>query len=174
MIVGERVTLRRVEPEDYPAIQRWQNDPEVFRWMDYERPFSLEDIRRSEEHGAADGHPFVIEAEGKPIGRVGLFGIKHRSMHGNLYIFIGERSVWGKGYARDALDLLLHYAFVTLNLRLVQLWTLADNDRAIRLYKSLGFIEDGRLRDRAYHDGMIVDSLIMSITRDEFERARRP
>ncbi len=172
MIQGERVTLRRVEPEDYPAIQRWQNDPEVFRWMDYERPFSLEDIRKSEEHGAVEGHPFVIEAEGKPIGRIGLFGIKHRTRHGNLYVFIGEREVWGKGYARDALNLLLEYAFSTLNLRLIQLWTLADNDRAIRLYKSFGFIEEARLRDRAYHDGIVVDSLIMSITREEFAEAR--
>jgi RimJ/RimL family protein N-acetyltransferase len=173
MIPGERVSLRRVEPEDHPLIQRWQNDPEIFRWMDYERPFSLEDIRRSEEHGAAEGHPFmIVDAAGTPIGRIGLFGIKPRTRHGNLYVFIGERSTWGRGYAQDAITLLLTYAFETLGLRLIQLWTLADNERAIGLYKSIGFVEDGRLRDRAFHDGHLVDSLIMSVTRDEFERMR--
>ncbi|MCA1832457.1 MAG: GNAT family N-acetyltransferase [Actinomycetota bacterium] len=172
MIPGERILLRRVEPADYPLVLQWQNDPEIFRWMDYDRVFSLDDIRRSEEHGAQEGHPFIIEAEGRPIGRTGLFGIKPRTQHGNLYIFVGDRAVQGKGYAREALMLLLMYAFDSLNLRLVQLWTLADNERAIHLYKTLGFVEEARLRARAYHDGHLSDSLIMSITRDEFERTR--
>lgn len=172
VLAGDRVTLRRVEPADYPLIQGWQNDPEVFRWMDYERPFSLEDIRHAEEHAAEKDMPFIIEAEGKAVGRIGLFRIRGRIRTAALYVFIGDRTVWGHGYARDALNLLLGYAFDTLNLELVELWTLADNERAIRLYKSLGFLEDARLRNRTYHDGNIGDSLIMSITRSEFERAR--
>ena len=63
MLTGKHVQLRRVEPDDYPAIQTWQNDPEVFYWMDYEHAFSLDDIRRSEERACTEGHPFVIVAE---------------------------------------------------------------------------------------------------------------
>ncbi len=174
MIVGERVTLRRVEPADYALVQQWQNDPEIFRWMDYERPFSFDDIRRSEEHAAEKDHPFIIEAEGRPIGRTGLFRLRFRTRTAGLYIFIGDRGTWGKGYARDAGTLLLAYAFDTLNLALVELWTVGDNERAIGLYKSLGFQHEARLRDRSYHDGQLVDSIIMSITREEFERIRRP
>ena len=47
VIKGKHVILRRVEPSDHADIQRWQNDPEIFRWMDYQRPFSLEDIAKS-------------------------------------------------------------------------------------------------------------------------------
>lgn len=173
MIAGKNVFLRRVEPSDYPDIQRWQNDPEVFYWMDYERPFSLEDIRRSEEQSTEEGHPFVIVAEGKGIGRIGLNQFRSRDGVASLYVFVGERSAWGKGYGLDAIMTLLRYGFDVVGLRLVQLWSLADNERAMRLYKTAGFDEDARLPRRSFHDGQHVDHIVMSIDRDGFARARQ-
>lgn len=172
MIKGRRVTLRRVEPADYPHIQRWQNDPVVFRFMDYLRPFSLEDIKESEERATVEGHPFIIEADGKPMGRIGLNNFRPRDQLASLYIFVGERDVWGQGFGRDALITLLAYAFDACNLRMVELWTLADNERALRLYKSCGFIEEARLRARSWIEGEYVDHLIMSINAEEFGRIR--
>jgi len=166
-----RVTLRRVEPHDYPLIKDWQNDPEIFPRMDYQRPFSLEDIRKAEEHGAEKEYPFVIEAGGNPIGRCGLFGVRWRDRTAGLYIFIGAKEAWGKGYGKDAIRALLSYAFETLNLSLVQLYSLGDNDRAIRMYKSLGFLEEARLRDRSFIEGRFVEHVVMSITREEFGRS---
>lgn len=172
MLIGRRVVLRRVEPADYPHIQRWQNDPVVFRWMDYTRPFSLEDIEESEHRATIEGHPFVIEAEGRPLGRIGLNNLRPRDRMASLYIFVGDRESWGKGYGSDALVTLLRYGFDTLNLRQIELWTLADNERAIRMYKAAGFVEDGRLRDRSWIEGNYVDHLVMSVTAEEFGRIR--
>jgi RimJ/RimL family protein N-acetyltransferase len=172
MIQGRRVTLRRVEPADYPHILRWQNDPVVFRWMDYSRPFSMRDIEESEERATREGHPFVIEAEGRPIGRIGLNNFRPRDGMASLYVFIGDREAWGKGFGRDALMAILHYGFDSLNLRQLELWTLADNDRAIRMYKGSGFVEEARLRDRSWIEGRYVDHLVMSINAEEFGRIR--
>jgi len=172
MVQGRRVTLRRVEPADHPHILRWQNDPVVFRWMDYARPFSLRDISESEERAAEEGHPFIIEADGRPIGRIGLNSFRPRDRMASLYIFIGERAAWGQGFGRDALMTLLHYGFDTLNLRQIELWTLADNDRAIRMYKGAGFVEEARLRDRSWIEGHFVDHLVMSVNAEEFGRIR--
>ena len=172
MLKGKRVTLRRSEPRDYEAIWAWQNDPVVFRWMDYVTPFSLADIKESEERAATEGDPFIIEVEGRPIGRIGLNNFRPRDHMASLYIFIGERESWGKGYGHDGLMTLLAYAFDMKNLRMVELWTLADNERAIRMYKGCGFTEDGRLRDRSWIEGHYIDHLIMSITADEFARVR--
>lgn len=172
VIRGKHVILRRVEPSDHADIQRWQNDPEVFRWMDYERPFSLEDIRRSEERAVEEGVPLIVEAEGRGVGRIGLNRFHPRDGMASLYIFIGERDVWGKGYGIDALMALLVYAFDVLNLRRVTLWTLADNERAIAMYKRAGFLEEARLPDRSWHDGEYVDHIVMSVDREGFERAR--
>lgn len=172
MLRGKLVTLRRCEPRDYEHILRWQNDPIVFRWMDYVRPFSYADIMESEEGATREGHPFVIEAEGRPLGRIGLNNMRPRDQMASLYIFVGERDVWGKGYGRDAMMAMLAHAFDTVNLRQVELWTLADNERAIHLYKSCGFVEDGRLRNRSWVEGHYIDHLVMSVTADEFARIR--
>jgi RimJ/RimL family protein N-acetyltransferase len=172
MIEGRRVTLRRVEPADYPHILRWQNDPMVFRWMDYSRPFSLRDIEESEARATEEGHPFIIEVDGKPVGRIGLNNFRPRDRMASLYVFVGDREVWGKGYGHDALTTLLRYGFDMLNLRQIELWTLADNDRAISMYKRLGFVEEARLRDRSWIEGNYVDHLVMSINAEEFGRIR--
>lgn len=172
MVKGRRVILRRVEPADYPHIHRWQNDPIVFRWMDYTRPFSAQDIKESEERATVEGHPFIIELDGKPLGRIGLNNFRPRDHLASLYIFVGEREVWGQGVGRDALMTLLAYAFDTCNLRMVELWTLADNERALRLYKGCGFVEEARLRARSWIEGEYIDHLIMSINAEEFGRVR--
>lgn len=172
MIRGTHVTLRRVEESDLPDIQRWQNDPDVFRWMDYEEPFSFEDIRRSEERAKQEGHPFVIEVAGKGVGRTGLNNFRRRDRMASLYIFIGEPEAQRRGYGLDALMALLAYGFDVLNLRRIELWMLDGNDRAARMYKAAGFVEDARLPERSAKDGVYVDHLIMSVDRDAFERAR--
>ena len=140
MIEGDGVRLRRVEPDDYPAIQRWQNDPEVSRWMDYNRIFSLADIKASEEKATAEGQPLIIEAEGRPIGRIGLNNFRARDRMASLYIFIGERESWGKGYARRAIQALLDFGFHRMHLRKIELWALEPNERALHLYKRIGFV----------------------------------
>jgi len=172
VIRGKHVILRRVEPSDHPDIQRWQNDPEVFRWMDYHRPFSLEDIHAGEARAIKEGIPFIIEVEGRGIGRIGLNNFRRRDGLASMYIFIGERESWGKGYGFDALMALLAYAFDTLNLRQVELWGLGDNERAIRMYKKIGFVEEARLPERSFHEGEYVDHVVMTIGASAFARTR--
>lgn len=173
MIPGGRVTLRPVEERDHALIHGWQNHPEVWWWMDYERPFSLEDIARSEERARAEGHPFIIEAEGRPIGRIGLNQFRRRDRICSLYLFIGDPTAWRRGYGRDAIMTLLSYAFDRLDLHQVELWSLASNAHAIRLYERCGFVKEATLRDRSFKDGRFIDRVVMSVRRDEFRAARK-
>jgi RimJ/RimL family protein N-acetyltransferase len=172
MIRGERVSLRPVEERDYPLIHAWQNDPEVWWLMDYEMPFSLADIAASEQRAAEEGHPFIIEVDGRPIGRIGLNGMRRRDRICALYVFIGDRSVWGQGLGTDAVNALLAHAFSRFDLCRVELWSLADNERAIRAYRHSGFREDARLAERSWKDGRWVDRVVMTVTREDFEAAR--
>jgi RimJ/RimL family protein N-acetyltransferase len=172
MIRGERVVLRPVEDADVPHIHRWMNHPDVWRNMDYERPFSLEDAREDVERSRADGVPFTIEVDGRPIGRIGLNQFRRRDRIAAAYLYIGEPEAGGHGYAIDAFDTLLAYAFERFDLWQVELWTLADNAKAIHVYTKLGFVEEATLRDRSWKEGRWVDRMVMSVTRDEFEKAR--
>ena len=169
---GVKVVLRPVEEGDYALIHRWMNHPEVWHYMDYERPVSLADVADDVEQSRAEGQPFTIVVDGRPIGRIGLNRFRPRDRICGFYLYIGEPAFWGKGFAQDAVMTLLGFAFDRWDLFQVELWTLGDNDRALGTYERCGFVEEGRLRDRSWKDGRWVDHVMMSVNREEFERAR--
>lgn len=170
MIRGHKVVLRAVEEADYPLIQRWMNHPEVWRYMDYEVPYSLSDVKEDIERSRKEGHPFTILVGDRPIGRIGLNQFRRRDRICSFYMYIGEPAFWGQGYAQDAAMTLLAYAFDRWDLNQVELWTLADNNRAVAMYRRCGFVEESRLRDRSFKDGQWVDHVVMSVNRSEFSR----
>lgn len=172
MIRGHKVVLRAVEEADYPLIHRWLNHPEVWRYMDYEAPYSLEDVKEDIERSRREGHPFTILVGDRPIGRIGLNQFRRRDRICSLYMFVGEPAFWGQGYAQDAVMTLLAHAFDRWDLNQVELWTLADNNRAIAMYRICGFVEEARLRERSFKQGRWVDHVVMSVNRKEFSRAR--
>jgi RimJ/RimL family protein N-acetyltransferase len=171
MIRGKHVVLRPVEEIDYPLIHRWMNHPEVWRYMDYEGPIGLADVKEDVEQSRKEGQPFTILAEGRPIGRIGLNQFRGRDRICSLYMYIGEPTFSGRGYARDAAMTLLAYAFDRHDLNLIELWTLEDNDRAVRLYRKCGFVQEGTLRQRSFKEGRWVGHVHMSVNREEFARA---
>jgi RimJ/RimL family protein N-acetyltransferase len=162
-----------VEEEDAPLIHRWMNHPEVWRYMDYERPFSLRDVVEDIERSRSEGQPFVILSGDRPIGRIGLNAFRRRDRICSLYLFIGEPDCWGRGFAGDAVTALLGYAFDRFDLARVELWTLADNDRAIGMYERCGFEREGLLPERSFKEARWVDHVVMSVTRERFEQVRR-
>jgi RimJ/RimL family protein N-acetyltransferase len=168
VIKGRKVVLRPVEEEDIELIHRWMNHPEIWHYMDYERPVSRADVAEDIERSRAEGFPFTIVAGDRPVGRIGLNQFRRRDRVCALYLFIGEPAFWGKGYAQDAVMALLGFAFDRWDLNLVELWTLGDNDRARGTYKRSGFVEEARLRDRSWKDGGWVDHVVMSVSREDF------
>jgi RimJ/RimL family protein N-acetyltransferase len=140
--------------------------------MDYELPVSMRDVAEDLERSRKEGQPFTIVVGDQPIGRIGLNRFRRRDRICSLYMYVGEPAYWGRGFARDATMAILAYAFDRLDLQQVELWTLADNDRAIAMYGRCGFVQEARLRDRSWKDGRWIDHVVMSVNREEFARVR--
>jgi RimJ/RimL family protein N-acetyltransferase len=173
MIKGERITLRAIEREDLPCYVAWLNDPAVTHHLKTFFPFNLEDETGWYEQQRKDDTvlnlAMVINEGKRHIGSVSLMGINYREQRAELGIVIGDKTQWGQGYGREAIQLLLDYAFTELNLHRIYLRVDASHTPAIRCYLSCGFKEEGRLRDAVYHHGHFEDQLIMSILRPEYQ-----
>lgn len=77
-----------------------------------------------------------------------------------------------QGYAGEMFGYVLDYLFDQCGLHRVALVTLASNDTALRLYRRLGFVEEGRERQAIFRQGVYQDLLAMGLLAEEW-RARR-
>jgi len=173
MFRGEKVVLRAITREDMERQWVFENDPELWFWDGHTpRPAKLESLLAYYEeniHKPNDnGVSFAIEVDGRYIGHCSLSGIDAVNRTCELSIEIGEKTCWGQGYGRDAIHLLLQYAFDHHNLNRVWLETHSENERAIRCYRACGFVEEGRLRQHLWLDGRFVDRIYMGLLRDEY------
>lgn len=171
---GKLLRLRGYEQSDADALMRWFADEEV---TDLLGPVAVPITRAQQESmiarvTAPDSaeKAFVIETlDGKAIGDCGLRSFHWISRYAELFITIGEKEYWGRGYGADAVRLLLRIAFERLNLHSVWLTTLATNERAIRCYEKCGFKRQGLFRENSFVRGRYVDVVPMGILRSEYD-----
>jgi RimJ/RimL family protein N-acetyltransferase len=175
MLQGKKVKLRAIEQEDLERLHQFNNDlaVEVAGGGDPPMPQSLARLQAEFEsnwqRGGREGMSFAIEVEGNFIGICGLFNHNPEARACELGITIGDKDYWGRGIGREALQLLLHYAFHYRNLRRIYLNVNGTNERAIRAYRACGFVEEGRLRRHVWSDGTYIDLVYMGILRDEWK-----
>jgi RimJ/RimL family protein N-acetyltransferase len=170
LISGERLRLREMIDDDLPAVRRWRSDPDVTRhWITREQPTLAELAEWLAANRASGAETLTIETlDGVAIGYVSVFDIDPEHRRCEISLMVGERSEWGKGYAREALRLLLRYLFSSLGMHKVTLSVFAENEAARRVYRACGFREDGVLRDDMYRDGRWHDQILMSVLETEF------
>jgi RimJ/RimL family protein N-acetyltransferase len=172
MLVGKLVTLRALTEADIPRLTEFRNDVEVelIGGGDPPRPRTVELVREffAERAKDTESQNFAIEADGTFIGDCGVFHPDRRGGTAEVGIGIGDRDYWGRGYGRDALRLLVDYAFRLQNFRRLWLSVQAGNERAIRCYRAVGFVEEGRLREHVWSAGRYCDIVLMGLFRSDF------
>ena len=184
MIYGERIRFRAIERDDLPSFVKWINDPEVQEGIGIIRPYSQTEEEKWFEDmlvRPAEERVLAIEARlaGEPgsetgdhlwklIGTIGFGKFDWRNRAAELGINIGDKDFWNQGYGTEAVRLLAHYGFSTLNLHRIFLRVLETNPRAIHAYEKAGFIHEGRLRRAEFRKGKFIDMLVMSMLQDEF------
>ncbi|RMG97953.1 MAG: N-acetyltransferase [Chloroflexi bacterium] len=162
-LVGERVRLTAVSPDDVSVIARWYEDVRFGRLADATpaTPKTAEQLRKWVTQANESPNNFLFGIRlidtNTMIGFVELDGILWTHGVTSLGIGLGDEENWGQGYGREAMILALQFAFRELNLHRVQLTVFAYNTRATRLYESLGFVREGVLREFLLRDGKRFD-----------------
>lgn len=178
ILLGKRVRLGAIDPEKASLTNEWFNDPYITRnlsWgvqpmrMELSEAFMNENKKPSAKERIFSIHALDLpDEEESYIGHIGLHKIDWQGRMAELGIIIGKREHLNKGYGQEAIHLLLHFAFMEMNLHRVYLRHKSFNERGHHAYLKTGFKEEGRLRQHEFRNGRYWDVILMGILREEF------
>ncbi|MGW4406055.1 GNAT family N-acetyltransferase [Nonomuraea sp. NPDC004702] len=173
--VGERVRLRAIEPEDWAALFAFEEDTDAARngWR-LPPPRSAAQAQKwarelAEQESDMDELRLVIAdaADGRPVGMLNTHEVER--MHGTFCygISIGTPH-HRKGYASEAIVLLLRYMFAERRFQKAEAWVYSSNEPSQALHRRLGFVEEGRRRRSRFAAGRYDDGILFGMTVEEF------
>ena len=161
------IKIRKHLPTDIPYRVKWRNNPNVNIYIGHE--IGQKTTLAKEKKWFADYQKdkkkkfFTICDQSTPIGWMGLTNISKVNQNAEIFIAIGEDNYHGKGIGKIALNWIIDYGFSKLNLHKINLSVYEYNPRAIRLYQSLGFINEGDMQDEVFFDGKFHKLLLMAL-----------
>ena len=178
VLTGDDVVLRRHVPSNLRAFQRWYTDPEVVRLTRYQdspmRPDEIERFFAARALGS-DSLAMAIHRrdDDRLIGTCALSQLDADNGSALFHITIGEKDAWGHGFGTESTRLMIDHAFGGLGLHRVGLTVFAFNERAIRSYRSVGFVVEGRAREAIWREGHWWDEISMSILDGDWQAMPR-
>ncbi|MGW2181840.1 GNAT family N-acetyltransferase [Streptomyces sp. NPDC001732] len=180
MWTGEKVRLRGVEPEDWEGFRDLARNTLDVRNADLVAPpRSAESFRSwtAERAGRSPGGEafrLVIEtlADQAFAGSVTVGETDSRAGRFKTGIEIA-RDHRRKGYAAEATELVLTYMFAEQRHNKCEVEVYAFNDASVALYRRLGFVEEGRLRQHEFFAGGYHDVVLLGITAAEYWAAHQ-
>jgi RimJ/RimL family protein N-acetyltransferase len=116
---------------------------------------------------------FAIESlDGETVGGISLHG---RNEKNGIFSFgvIVYRPFRDKGYAEDAVRMLLRYCFRERRFQKCNSACVEGNEASVRLHEKLGFVEEGRRRRSFFLNGRYYDDILFGLTREEFEEIEK-
>jgi len=180
VLIGRRVLLRAPREDDAVRLYELVRDPEVTRFLAFDSPASPDDTRffieTCHEHRRQDReYVFVIAdvATDEPMGVIGLRHLDRPLRTAQVGTWVA-RAHWGRGINAEAKQLLLDFAFGTLELHRIEARIALDNHRSRRAFERLGGRCEGRLRESFFKDGEYHDQDLFVVLEQEWRNRARP
>jgi ribosomal-protein-alanine N-acetyltransferase len=174
---GEHVTLRTVEEEDVPFVQRASANPEIR----YPLGSPLRNREQVEGWDTEDTDCFLVcldddtgpgqpdEGAVRPVGVVSVEDADWKRPELGYWLV---PEVHGEGYGTEAVALVVEYVFRSYDTPAIGAGAFAFNDASQGLLESLGFTEEGRRRKYMFIDGQHRDMIQYGLLRQEWHEQR--
>ena len=159
MLKGENIYLRTIEPSDAALMLNWENNPENWAVSNTLVPFSehliLQYVNSAQDIFETKQLRFIIclQENDTPIGTIDLFEYDPLHRRAGVGVLIEEISERNKGFANDAVQLIIKYGFKRLDLHQLFCNIFETNEHSIKLFKKNGFVQTGAKKDWVRIDG---------------------
>lgn len=128
------VSLRPANRQDVDQMFRWRNDPEIYQWFrNQDEPLNWHDHVDWFQSRPDERTDLIIEYPSTPAGVVSL------AADGDVGIYIGEKHLWGKGIASEALEKALQGRYGEFSAEIH-----VDNTASQKLFEKQGFERVGK------------------------------
>lgn len=101
---------------------------------------------------------FVKKGE-KHIGNIRLHSFSKFNKRVEMGILIWDKKEWGKGYATEALEKLIHYIFNQLRLHKICAEYYSVNKGSEKIFKKLKFKKEGVFKDHFIVNGKYINAI---------------
>lgn len=169
------VALRPANPEDRDQVLAWRNARNVRQHM-----YTNEEIA-PETHAswfaAALKDParrlWIIVVDGRDVGVATLYELNWTNRTASWAFYIGEDGLRGRGVGSATEDLVLRQAFEVENLARLDCEVLETNRHVIALHEKFGFSRQGLIKARVVREGLEIDAVRLTLTRDAWWSRRQ-
>lgn len=166
-LVGKDIYLSPCDVEnELPILTKWFNeDRDIISNNGFSsKLLGVDKTKEMLEQWNAGPYCFsIVNLDNEFAGQLSLFDLNHN--RATMGIFVGEQ-FRGKGYGSQAIKLITDYAFNMLNLRTIHIYVYGFNQKAISVYKKVGFVECGRWHQDVYYDGKYYDTVMMELLKN--------
>ncbi|MFT6899912.1 MAG: ribosomal-protein-alanine N-acetyltransferase [Colwellia sp.] len=149
----------------------WLNDPQVNQYLEtrfQQQTLSSVTCFVADILANNSDHLFTIRSHlNGHIGNIKIGGINKHHGVGYISLFIGDKTVWGKGYAKQAIQLVSDYAFNTLQLRKLSARAYQPNIGSTKAFLSAGYKHDGIFKDHFVLHGKSCDLIQVCLFKSE-------
>lgn len=166
--------IRKTHFDDLKQFYDWERNPKVTEFFSITDDQPLEEVFRKyfddDSNPASEQFTILLkQSDGSTsmIGRIVLSDIIAGWKAEIWRIYIGDVSLRGKGYGRQAMEAVMKYCFRSLQLERVYLDHYTGNPAAY-LYTNLGFKYEGILRKNCRKNGALHDVHLMSMLKEEY------
>lgn len=176
MIRGNSVLLRALEPKDVDLMMIYENDSDIWPVSGTLAPYARYTLEQYYANATQDIYAakqlrlaieLVVETpeSGATIGYIDLFDFDAQHRRAGVGILIGDKESRRKGYAAEALNLLVKHCFNTLNLHQLYCHIDNDNEASLRLFSKVGFRTCGVMRDWIVYEGKWHNVSVLQLVR---------
>ena len=178
-LIGQQIYLRPLELSDSSgSYPNWLNIPEVCRYNSHGESLYTSEMAHAYIASTID-HPTIkvfaicFNDTNQHVGNISLQQISAKNQSAEFAILIGEPSVYGRGIGYEAGQLILQYAFTTLNLHRIHCGTHIENIGMQRLALKLGMIQEGIRREAIFKNNQFADIVEYGLLYNDYLRGQK-
>ena len=153
--------IRRRETRDADALVRMFNQPRCKLGMVLDPFQSTSELETWLQSSGTQNFETVAAVDDMAIGLAGLFPCRDTQSHAGWIILFVHDDFHGRGIGNLLMTVLITSAHI-LGLSRIQLMVVADNERAIALYRKFGFEVEGRHEHYARRGDEFLTTLTMA------------